>query len=101
NARDRAALCGTNRFVDGAVARQPTGGYRASDHGDTAIRPSVSSLRIFYYGRDLWDLRGHITRTGSALRGGTADRLSTAGNNGRVPWALSLVRWTHFAARSR
>src|SRR5204863_5660593 len=101
NARDRAAFRGTYRFVDGAVARQPTRGYRASDHGDTAICPSVSPLWIFYHGRDLWDLRGHITRTGSALCGGTADRHSTAGKNGRVPWALSLVRWTHFAARSR
>src|SRR5207244_7746344 len=78
NARSRAALRGTYCLVDRAGARPPAGGYRAGDHGDAAIRPSVPTLRIFYHGRDLWHLRGPITRSGSALCGGAADRYFAA-----------------------
>ena len=63
NARDRAALRGTHRFVDCAVPRGPAGAHRARHHGDAAISPALSALRIFHHGGNLRDLFGHVARS--------------------------------------
>ena len=60
----------------------------------------ASRCGFFTTDEALRDLRRLLPRGRTALRGGAADRYSSTGKNERFSRPLSLVRRTHFAARS-